>query len=507
MRESLCLTLAILACLSSEALFASTLQIKVVDVESRQLPCRVHFKDASGVSIRAEGLPFWHDHFVCAGFAELRLRPGRYDYEIERGPEYERLTGSVEIVAGKRKKLVIALKRITNMSEKGWWSGELHVHRRVDEMPLHLRAEDLHVAPVITWWNEHDWWRERSVPENTLMKVDQNRYYDVMAGEDEREGGALLYYGLKKPLPLPGGRQAFPEYPSPVKFIAMARQQKGVWIDIEKPFWWDTPVWLASGQINSMGLANNHMCRSSMLENEAWGKARDEKRWPPPRGNGYWTQEIYYHVLNSGFRLPPSAGSASGVLENPVGYNRAYVHVDADFSYDRWWEGLKAGRSFVTNGPLLLCRANQFLPGHVFQTDGTQEIELAIEVISKDRIPAVEIIVNGRKKQSIPLELSEQSKLRTQLTFQKSGWFLVRAIVENPGTFRFASTAPYYVEIGKEKTRISRRSVQFFLDWLEERSARVPSKLDDEEKLGEVLQYHDKAKLFWRQLMQQANAT
>jgi len=49
--------------------------------------------------------------------------------------------------------------------------------------------------------------------------------------------------------------------------------------------------------------------------------------------------------------------------------------------------------------------------------------------------------------------------------------------------------------------------VQFFLDWLEERSARVPSKLDDEEKLGEVLQYHDKAKLFWRQLMQQANAT
>ena len=53
-------------------------------------------------------------------------------------------------------------------------------------MPLHLRAEDLHVAPVITWWNEQDWWRERSVPENTLMKVDQNRYYDVMAGEDER---------------------------------------------------------------------------------------------------------------------------------------------------------------------------------------------------------------------------------------------------------------------------------------------------------------------------------
>ena len=76
-------------------------------------------------------------------------------------------------------------------------------------------------------------------------------------------------------------------------------------------------------------------------------------RLPPPRGNGYWTQEIYYHILNCGLRIPPSAGSASGVLPNPVGYNRVYVHLDGPFAYEKWWEGLRAGRSFVTNGPLL----------------------------------------------------------------------------------------------------------------------------------------------------------
>jgi len=32
--------------------------------------------------------------------------------------------------------------------------------------------------------------------------------------------------------------------------------------------------------------------------------------------------------------------------------------------------------------------------------------------------------------------------------FNESGWFLVRVITDNPKTFRFASTAPYYVEIG-----------------------------------------------------------
>jgi hypothetical protein len=59
-------------------------------------------------------------------------------------------------------------------------------------------------------------------------------------------------------------------------------------------------------------------------------------------------------VLNCGLRIPPSAGSGSGVLPNPVGYNRVYVHLDEQLTYDGWWQGFKQGRSLVTNGPLLL---------------------------------------------------------------------------------------------------------------------------------------------------------
>ena len=57
-----------------------------------------------------------------------------------------------------------------------------------------------------------------------------------MSGEDEREGGARMYYGLKMPLPLPGGKGLFPESPSPMKFVELARQYDDVWIDLEKPF-------------------------------------------------------------------------------------------------------------------------------------------------------------------------------------------------------------------------------------------------------------------------------
>src|SRR5947207_11085244 len=129
----------------------------------------------------------------------------------------------------------------------------------------------------------------------------------MMAGEDERDGGALLYFNLRWPIAF---GDTGPEFPSPLKFAADARRQPNVWIDCEKPFWWDVPTWLASGEIDSIGLANNHMCRSQMFESEAWGKPRDVQRLPPPRGNGFWSQQIYYHILNSGLRLPPSAGSA-----------------------------------------------------------------------------------------------------------------------------------------------------------------------------------------------------
>src|SRR5262249_47039115 len=210
------------------------------------------------------------------------------------------------------------------------------------------------------------------------------------------------------------------------------------------------PVWLASGQVNSIGLANNHMCRSQMYENEAWGKPRDVKRLPPPLGNGFWTQEIYYHVLNCGLRLPPSAGSASGVLPNPVGYNRVYVHTGKDFSYDKWWQNLKAGRVFVTNGPLLRVQANGQLPGHVFSAEKDKEVKIEIKALlgGNDKVPALEIIRNGSVERTVPVEkLGKDGSLGT-LTFTKSGWFLVRALADNKKTFRFASTGPYYVEIG-----------------------------------------------------------
>jgi hypothetical protein len=482
----------------------SKVEISIVDKKTgKPVPCRIHLKDKAGKLQRAGMLPFWYDHFVCPGTAQLELRAGEYTYEVERGPEYAMAAGTFTVKGSDPMKVHVELERLLDLTKEGWWSGDLHVHRPVADIELLMRAEDLHVAPVITWWNNRNEWAGRTLPENPLVQFDHDRYYQVMAGEDEREGGALLYFNLRQPLAISGSSR---EYPSPLKFVQEARRHKNVWIDVEKPFWWDVPVWLASGEVNSIGIANNHMCRDKQYENEAWGKPRDATRLPPPLGNGFWTQEIYYHVLNCGLRIPPSAGTASGVLPNPVGYNRAYVQLGDDFSWDKWWDGLRAGRVFVTNGPLLRVLVNGQHPGHVFRgpKDKAVELDVKVSLTSKDPIRFLEIIKNGQVERRVPYEDWAKTGTLGRISFQKSGWFLVRAITENPKTFRFASTGPFYVEVGDVKQHISRASAQFFLDWVQERMDRI--KLDDPDQRKEVLQHHRRAERFWQAILASANA-
>ena len=494
------------------------LRINVDDANGQSMPCRIHLHDENGKPQQATGLPFWHDHFVCSGRTSLQVKPGRYTYEIERGPEYRRHSGAVDVAPGQEAAIDVQLNRITDLRAAGWYSADLHVHRPVSEIRLLMQAEDLDFAPVITWWNAPR--KDSARPDRTLFRFDVHRMYTNMAGEDEREGGALLYFGLPRPLDLTVQSR---EYPSPMSFVAQARDEnEDVWIDIEKPFWWDVPVWLASGEMNSIGLANNHMCRSRMYESEAWGRPRDAQRLPSPRGNGSWTQEIYYHVLNSGLRIPPSAGSASGVLPNPVGYNRVYAYLGEGLdgptapgtshdilTRDNWFDALRAGRCFVTNGPLLRVRADAKLPGSVLRLPDKAplDVEFVIEIASNDAISAVEIIHNGQVIETIPCSDVTSQRLTTTVALREPGWFLVRAIADVAHTFRFASTAPWYVESlgGQGQPSIQRESARFFLDWVDERILRVRENITDIDQLRAVIEPHEKARVFWLNRLKMAD--
>jgi hypothetical protein len=488
-----------------------SLQLRVADrMATGQLvpvPARVHLADSRGQPVLAPGLPAFRDHINCGGEARFEVPPGSYTYTIERGPEYRRASGHLQIGAGMAREHEVVLTRLIDLAAQGWYSGETHVHRPPEDMSLLLRSEDLHVAPVLTVWNRDNHWKERPLPGRLLVEVESTRIYHLLACEDERRGGALLYFNLSRPLELAGDG---PEFPSPVTHLREALEQQGAWIDIEKPFWWDMPAWVATGKVRSIGLANNHMCRRLMHDNEAWGRPRDREEFPPPRGNGFYSQALYYRLLNCGLRIPPSAGSASGVLPNPVGYNRVYVHLDGPFSYDAWWRGLDAGRSFVTNGPILLVRANGEDPGHVFQSPGGDKltITLDVQVLGGDPLEALEVIRDGEVVERLVSQPPDERPRPRSLAFERSGWFLVRAIAAVPETFRFASTAPFYVEIGDHPRTVHRVEIAFFLQWIDERIAALEEDraglLGDPVRKSAVLGPHREARRFFEGLLRVA---
>jgi len=485
------------------------LELRAVDADTQQpIPVRMHLRNARGKPVIPSGVVSWHDHFVFDGSIVLELPPGTYRFEWEHGPEYVVRSGYFTLDRNSQDTRTLELKRIADMSASGWYSGDLHVHRPLEHIELLARAEDLHVVPVITWWNKQVLRQQPARSQGEVVAFDANRrFYYVMAGEDERGGGALLYFHLKEPLPL---ATASREYPPSVRFLRQAKlHAERVHVDVEKPFWWDLPIWLATGLVDSIGIAHNHMQRDGVLANEAWGRPRDRQLYPDPHGNGRWTQDIYYHVLNSGFRIAPSAGSASGVLPNPPGYNRVYVHVEGPLDYWRWWENLRAGRVVVTNGPLLQPRVNGELPGHVFRAAAGQKLTLQPELTltTREKIEYLEIILNGRTIHEIRLdEFAQRAGRLPELEITESGWIMIRAVTNHPSTYRFAASGPFYIEIG-EQPRISRSSVQFFLDWLEQRQRQLEqySFTDEAERL-EVMAALQDARAFWQNLLARANA-
>lgn len=90
----------------------------------------------------------------------------------------------------------------------------------------------------------------------------------------------------------------------------------------------------------------------------------------------------------------------------------------------------------------------------------------------------------------------------SEVQFDRNGWFLVRVICNTPDNFRFASTAPFYVEVGHKKKLISSASAKFFLDWVNERAETLVIK--NTQHNSEVAKYLTAAQQYWKNVFDNA---
>jgi hypothetical protein len=486
------------------------LQLQVIDRDSSQpLACRLHLTSARGKAQKAGSAPFWHDHFVFDGSITLKLPPGDYNFDAECGPEYLIRRGHFTINDFAEDEKVVDMKRIADLNAEGWWSGDMNVHRSPKDLPLLMKAETLNVAQAITWGNVRSATnpaadvRPKTLPKEKLAMASESNVAMLLGGIASGRGGTVLLLGGDAPISLP---KPTAEFPTSASILRSAREKGVDWVDVPKLASRDLPIWVALGLVDSVEVCGPQLGRKTTTVDASGARPFDKKLFSGVEAPGRWDATIYYHLLNCGLRIPPSAGSGSGLSTNPVGYNRVYVRLGDEFSYEKWRAGLKAGRVVVSNGPLLRPSVEGEPPGHVFQGDAGQEIELelGLKLSTQEKIAYLELLRNGRVAQSFRLD--EWAKMKGRLPkqrFTESGWFLLRAVAESPGTYRFASTGPYYVEIGYQK-RISRNSVQFFLDWLAERRAQW--KLDDPNQAATANVELDQAEQFWQNLLAKANA-
>jgi hypothetical protein len=482
------------------------LLLSVEDSRTHKLiACRLHLSGPAKRPKKIEGFPFWSDHLVFPGKILLNLPVGFYTFELERGPEYYNMTGNFTIERFADDAKPIVLRRVADLSKEGWWSGDLHLRRYVRDLELILSADDLHVAQAMTWWNDKNdlSGKNLALPKSRLVTFDRDRVYELFCGGFTRGGTEILCFHVPSPIPL---RSLADEYPSLAQCLDRARHEENcqMWIDATASYGWDVPMLVANGLVDSIEVANGHFGRSTMYPDEKLGKPRDAGHFAGPFGYARWSQDVYFKLLDCGLRIPPTAGSGSGVSSNPVGYNRVYVHLDGSFDYQQWWKNLKAGQVVVTNGPLLRPQVENELPGHTFHGEPGRELELQIgmTLTTREPISYLEIVQDGVVRHTIRFADYVKEGRLPLLHFNRSGWFLLRAVAEISSTYRFAITGPYYVEFGNQR-RISKKSAQFFLDWVHERARQIH--IDDPHQRQEVMEYHRKARDFWRKLVETAN--
>ena len=161
--------------------------------------------------------------------------------------------------------------------------------------------------------------------------------------------------------------------------------------------------------------------------------------------------DTYYRYLNVGMKVPFSTGTDWFIYD----FSRVYVPLAGELTPQRWLAELAAGRSYITNGPLLeLSAAGQPIGGTIAAKAG-DEIRIQGRAIARQEFRRVELIHNGAVVYSAAAKRDaghSSASVEHTLRISGSGWLALRvpddAGQSELGKPLFAHTSPIYIEVG-----------------------------------------------------------
>jgi len=461
------------------------------------------------------------------GTLELPLANGPYRFKIVRGPEYRVVTGQFTIEPGAEDERVVPLSRMVDMKAEGFLSGDMAAYFSETNLRLRMAAEDLHVAALIDAVPPaRPGAAEPLQAAEKELSADDSAAAPLWITKSVTATGDLLLYTPPNPAQGENLDAALTPSTDPLSTeeTAVIVQPR---VALANPFSWQTPIHLASGQVDGIFVLGDWLRESSPVDRfEQISAARPpvDLGFRGPQGPGRYAEAIYWQLLEAGLRIVPLAGTGtrtsgpdSGWASSAIGYNRIYAigpplysHDDRRLepieSADEFFTAVWAGRSMLTNGPLLRPTLGGKAPGHRFQARTGESLEMAVELhlAVRDPVEYLEVIHNGEVFYSARLdEFAKTGGMIPPLKINSSGWVMVRVVTEHEDHFRAAMSAPWFIDFDGEP-RISRKAVEFFGKWLtdcESELKKLPA--DDLAKHIEPVRV---ARAFWRQRLSDANA-
>ena len=466
-----------------------TLRLDVVDRAGRPLSARISVSSAEGRGYAPDDAwrhadeafdrserQFEYPYFHSTGSAALTVPAGRVHVEVWRGPEYRVFRADVNVPTGEPTTRRIILDRLDDLPARGWWSGDVHVHMNYGgayrNTPAHLafqaRAEDLHVVENLIVN------KEQRIPDIAYFRTDADPASSatfLLRHAQEFHTSVWGHLGILRLT----SHYLLPEYAgypntaasslaltnAAVADLAHAQGALVGYVhpfdtkpdpaDTTAPLFYELPVDVALGKVDYLEVMgySDHLI----------------------------TSEIWYRLLNCGFRLPAAAGTDAfpnfASLRGPPGLVRVFVHSGARLDHGSWLGGLKAGRTFVTNAPLLeFSIAGHGIGDEIALSLGTHRLTARVRLRSNVPIDHLEVIGNGKVVATIAVRGDRMSATDTvSIPVAASGWYVLRAYSDREempvlDLYPFASTSPIYVRVGNQPIR-SAEDAQFFVRWIE----------------------------------------
>lgn len=470
----------------------------VVDQQTGQaLEAKVHVLDAGGrpafplEAIRKAGPGL--SGFYTDGEFTLQVPSGFITVLVERGTEYEPFEATLRVDFGPPTELTIPLSRWTHLPEKGWYPGNTHIHydehedRPDDRLRLDPRVHDLRVTVVSILQRRDLPYAVNKYPVGLLTDF-TSAHHVVDCGEENRHNkapweigyGHVIFLRLTEPV-LPISRGVLvddedPDYPPLCYACDEANRQGGLAIWCHNGAGMEAPVAAILGKLDAFNLFDPY--------------------WVMPEEYTIW-----YHLLNCGIHLPASTGSDWYICSN----NRVYVQIGDSFTYESWLTGLKNGRTFITNGPALFLRVNDYQPGDTISLERDGQVEVEVTWKSHHPLDSVELVVNGQVMDSQTFaEGSRDGEWRIPFVAQEDGWLAARVFSQRRDSFyqpMFAHTSPVWLQVDQRSTARSSSAVFFAMsldgamDWV-----RTSGKFSNQRQQAEVLDLFTAAKAAYKRL-------